>query len=82
MIVFQCHVGVVLLLFLLGLHSSAEHVVLHQIVSVRHLEAAVVGASELEDVLASVVWRDGVLGFVTALMRTAIEFLISSPAIV
>lgn len=82
MIVFQCHVGVVLLLFLLGLRSSAEHVVLHQIVSVRHLEAAVVGASELEDVLSSVVWRDGVLGFVTALMRTTIEFLISSPAIV
>ena len=81
MIVFQCHVGVVLCLFLLGMRSSAKHVILHQFVTVRHLESAVVGASELEDVLARVVWRNGVLGFVTALMRAAIDSLISSPTV-
>ena len=68
----QSHVGVVFLLFQFGRNTSAEHVVVHQIVTVRHLEAAVVSATKLEDVVARVIWRDDILGFVTALVGSAI----------
>ena len=71
MVVFQGHVGVVLLFFLSGWHSQGVshqiRVFVHAVVVVRHVEAAVVGAAEFKHV-ASIIWRCHILGLVAALV--------------
>ena len=71
MVVFQGHVGVVLLFLLSwGQSDSIDHVVviMHALIGVRHLEATIVSASKLKH-LPRIVGRPNILGLVASLVH-------------
>ena len=69
-LILQRHICIILFLFLDSMPTSTNQIVMNHIV-MRHFKTAVVGATELEHVVASVIWRHHVLGLITSLMHSA-----------